>query len=262
MPLEPSPPALELDPGTYARGHRIFEDCSDQRSRIVAWLADRLRLHGSAPGLSVLSVGCGDGSVDAALAEQVAGTGWSWTGVDPHGPGVAELLDRFEALPAPAPSARGQVCRFADLSGSETYDVITFVHSLYYVDDLGDTLRGAMARLTPGGEVLVLHAPLAALNRLTARFAPPVAGHPQPWSDEVERTLATLPVDVETTDLEATVDLSAIAEADPALLEFVVQAPLDDEHRAEAMAGLREIATDGPGLRVPHPVTAYRIRAR
>ena len=254
-----------LDPATYARGHQLFEGLSDQRAMIVAWLCDRLRQQAAAQqssGLSVLSVGCGDGAVDAAVAAQVSDPGWAWTGVDPHAPNVDRLVSRFEDLPAPAPRASGHASRFADLPGDAAYDVVTFVHSLYYVEDLADALLLATSRLAPGGELLVVHAPLGALNELAARFAPPVAGHAQPWSAEVEWALAALPVDVEAAELDAVVDLTTVAEADPSLLEFVVQAPLDDEQRADALAGLRAVAQPGPGLRVPHPATTYRVRPR
>ena len=257
---------VALDPDAYARGHQNFEGRSEQRSLIVDWLQEQLRRREEDPTLSVLSVGCGDGSVDAALAAAGPAPGRAWTGVDPHGPSVARFLARFEGLPAPAPIARGHVCRFADLPDDPAYDpaydVVTFVHSLYYVDDLDATLADALARLAPGGELLVLHAPLGALNRLTAAFAPPVAGHPQPWTPEVEASLMRLPVDVHRTELSATVDLTGCADDDPALLEFVVQSGLDAEGRTDALAGLREIAAPGPGLCVPHPVTAYRVTPR
>lgn len=265
MRLDPPRERVELDPEAYARGHRHFEQRSDQRALIIAWLQQRLGARSGAPALSVLSVGCGDGSVDAPLAAALPGrrgAGRDWTGVDPHGPSVAGFLSRFEALPAPAPGVRGHVCRFADLPVGPSYDVVTFVHSLYYVDDLDATLTDALGRLAPGGELLVLHAPLGTLNQLTADFAPPVAGHPQPWSHEVEESLARIPVDVGRTELSATVDLTGIGDAHPALLEFVVQASLDTAGRSAALAGLAAIATPGRGLRVPHPVTAYCITHR
>jgi hypothetical protein len=57
-----------LPPGTYARDHAEFEARSSQRVLITAYLLGQLDLAGEGP-LSVLSVGCGDGAVDVALAE-------------------------------------------------------------------------------------------------------------------------------------------------------------------------------------------------
>ncbi|MEO6879917.1 MAG: hypothetical protein ABI181_03070, partial [Mycobacteriaceae bacterium] len=95
MILGVHPPTRDvLDGDTYARGHALFEARSDQRALIVAWLAERLERRADAPVLSVLSVGCGDGSVDAPLAESAcaakpAGALRRWSGVDPHPPSAA-----------------------------------------------------------------------------------------------------------------------------------------------------------------------------
>ena len=39
---QPEETRVTPDPDTYARGHALFEARSDQRSRIVSWLGDRL----------------------------------------------------------------------------------------------------------------------------------------------------------------------------------------------------------------------------
>lgn len=252
----------ELDGDTYARGHGLFEARSDQRELIQRWLEARLALRSAAPALSVLAVGCGDGSLDAPVAERACaaaapGAVRRWTGVDPHPPSVAAFARRLGALQAPCLQVTGNACTFAELPGGERHDVVTFVHSLYYVGDVAVALRDAVHRLAPGGELLVVHAPLGALNQLAARHAPVVDGHAQSFSEAVAVELAQLDVAVEQTELAATVDLTGAAGADPALLGFTVQATLDDDARAEVLAELDLISEDGPGLRVPHPVTAF-----
>ncbi len=256
-------PAPDRD--AYARGHALFEARSDQRARIVEWLGDRLAERAGNDELSVLSVGCGPGAVDRALAERAcreapSGARRSWTGVDPHQASTESFLAALEQLDAPGLTVLAQACTFADLRTAERYDVVAFVHSLYYVADLAAAVRAALDLLAPGGELLVLHAPLGALNSLAAELAPPVAGHPQPWSDAVQEVLDALPVSVVRTELDATVDLSGAAQADPTLLDFTAQAVLDAAARAAAVARLEEIAEPGPGLRVAHPVTAFVVR--
>src|SRR4051794_9426328 len=55
-----------LVPATYARTHAAFELLSDQRLLITAHLAERFVRRGGGP-ISVLAVGCGDGTLDAPL---------------------------------------------------------------------------------------------------------------------------------------------------------------------------------------------------
>jgi hypothetical protein len=58
-------PPNGLAPRTYARDHATFEALSNQRGLIADWLVDRLSSSRTAP-LSVLTVGCGGGALDAA----------------------------------------------------------------------------------------------------------------------------------------------------------------------------------------------------
>lgn len=257
------------DPDSYARGHALFEARSDQRTRIVSWLGDRLSRRAGDAHLSVLSVGCGDGTVDRALAaracaEAAPEAARSWTGVDPHSPGVASFVAGLEGLGQEQLAVRGHVGTFDSLltGPDERFDVVVFVHSLYYVPDLDAALGRALDLLAPGGELLVLHAPLGALNELVADLAPPAAGGPQPWSDAVAASLARLPAEVAAEDLASTVDLDGGDGDDPALLDFTVQTVLDDAARAAVVERLRRSAEPGPGLRVAHPVTAFVVHPR
>ncbi len=258
---------MGIDPDAYARGHAMFEARSDQRSTVVGWLGDRLAQRAAVDRFSVLSVGCGDGSVDRALAERACaeapgGSVRSWTGLDPHAAGVASFVAGLESLGADQLAVRGQVGTFDDLrtGDGERFDVVVCCHSLYYVPDLRATLDRALALLAPGGELLVLHAPLGALNRLAAELAPAGPGGPQPWSDAVSTALTGLGARTTTERLEAVVDLDGCEDADPALLDFTVQTVLDAPARADVVARLRRAAEPGPGLRVAHPVTAFVVR--
>ncbi len=71
---------------------------------------------------------------------------------------------------------------FEQARPSGRFDIVLAVHSLYYVADLTATLRRACAMLAPGGELIVLHAPLEPLNVLVRLLAP---GHRQAFGDQV-----------------------------------------------------------------------------
>ena len=253
-----------LDPVTYARGHAMFEARSNQRDMIIDWLDGILDERADATSMSVLSVGCGDGSVDGALAGRACARSGPaarrrWTGVDPHPPNTAAFSARLGALAEPRLGVDAHACTFAEFRTRERFDAAIFVHSLYYVGDVGEALRAATALLRPGGELLVLHAPCGDLNRLSAALAPRTAGRRQPWSGTVADELAMLGARVHRTELDARVDLTGCADADPALLDFTVQAGLDPATRAQVVAELERIAEPGQGLRVAHPVTAFRV---
>lgn len=248
----------------YARGHALFEARSDQRRRVVAWLDARIAEHPADAPLSVLAVGCGPGAVDAPLAaaarsRAVPDTVVRWTGIDPHGPSSA-AFDAALRHAAPGVEVVAHTCTFDQLDTDDRFDVVTFVHSMYYVPDVPAALRRAVELLAPGGRLLVLHAPLGALNELTAALAPETDGHPHWWSDTVADGLRGLDVEVEVEELDAQVDLTGCDSADPALLDFTVQAELTDDARPAVLQALRSAALPGERLRLPHPVTAFTAR--
>ena len=260
-------PTAPLDATYYARGHHLFEARSDQRSTLVDWLDAHLAETVATRPLRVLSIGCGDGSVDAALAGALAehrpAESLSWTGVEPHGPSAEAFQRRVRAtgarttvLAGPFPAATDPLA-----AAGERFDVVTFVHSLYYVPDVSASVRAAVELLAPGGTLLVLHAPRGALNQVAAALAPEVGGHPQWWDETVRAALADEPGLVVTEEpLHAQVDLTGCETQDPAVLDFAVQARLTGDRRAEVRRLLASVSVVADRLVLPHPVLAFTAR--
>ncbi|MFB9312007.1 class I SAM-dependent methyltransferase [Nocardioides plantarum] len=269
-----SEPALPgLSPSDYARSHAAFELLSDQRQLISSYLRDRLsdRLG----PVSVLSVGCGDGTLDAPLAAGLSDVRPSrpvrYVGVDPYAGSTSAFEAALRDLGQDSLSVEVHTVPFEALPVVKAFDVITFVHSTYYVRDLDETLTAAFALLRPGGELLVLAAPRAELNALVEVLAPPVGGHDQWFSDDVERALEQtgLPRDA-TATLDAGFDAAAASDD---VLDFAVQARLTPELRPLVRAYLDAIAAPsherssapvaglepGTARQVPHPVDVFRI---
>lgn len=253
-------PALPgLPPATYARGHAAFELLSDQRRLITEHLSDRLLRRPAGP-VSVLSAGCGDGTLDAQLAAALCdaepGRAVRYVGVDPYAASIAAFARALGDLDREGLDVETHTSAFDDapLGPDAVFDVVTFVHSMYYVPDVARTLRAAYALLRPGGELLVLSAPRAELNALVEVLAPPIAGHEQWFSDDVELGLleAGLHADAPLT-LDARWDA---ASADDDVLDFAVQALLTDDLRPTVRAYLDAVAVDA---RVPHPVDVHRV---
>ncbi|OZE33855.1 hypothetical protein CH256_11215 [Rhodococcus sp. 05-2254-6] len=254
-----------LDPGSYARGHAAFEFLSDQRGLIAEHLSGRLARVGDGP-ISVLSVGCGDGSLDVRLAaglmQQVPGRPVRYVGIDPW-PGSATLFAaKMAALTADELDADAYVASFDDVPVDETFDVVMFVHSMYYVADVGATLRGALDLLRPGGELWVAVAPSAALNALVGVLAPPLEGHRQWFSADVDKAFVDNGIALDdSVTLDAMVDLSTAIDE---VLDFAVQARLTPELRGPVRAYLDAVSVPGADgrPRVPHPVDVFAATRR
>jgi len=259
-------PLPVLPPAVYARAHAAFESRSDQRRLIEQHLAGRLALRGGGP-VALLSVGCGDGTLDARLATVLADAEPTrpvrYVGVDPYAGSTSGFAAALGALDRPNLAVETHADTFADATVGGTFDVVTFVHSMYYVADVEETLLAAYALLRPGGELLVLSGPRAELNTLAALLAPPVDGRSQWFGDDVATALAgcTLPV-ADVTRLEARLDLAG---ADDDVLDFTVQARLTPGLREEVRAYLGAVGAESPGsgsadrFTVPHPVDVYRV---
>ncbi|GGG10488.1 hypothetical protein GCM10007304_25720 [Rhodococcoides trifolii] len=253
-------PLPGLEPGSYARDHAAFEELSDQRGLIADHLVGRLAGIEEGP-VSVLSVGCGDGSLDVRIAEALLrtmpGRPVRYVGIEPWSDSAERFTDTMAALGAGTLSVDVHVTSFADAPVDETFDVVMFVHSIYYVVDVGKALMAARELLRPGGELWVLVAPRAALNALVDVLAPPLEEHRQWFSDDIENAFVDARVTVdEVVTLNAFVDL---ARASDEVLDFAVQARLTPELRGPVRAYLDAVsvpAADGCP-RVPHPVDMF-----
>ena len=256
-------PVPGLAPDAYASGRARFEERSDQRALIGAWLRDRLaaRDAGRADGpVSVLSVGCGDGTLDVLLADALTrdpGRRVRYVGVEPFEGSAHAFTRRLRALGHPGLEVDVHIAPFDRAPVEPGFDVVTFVHSMYYVPDVAAAVGAAYRLLRPGGELLVLSAPRGALNQLAGVLAPVVEGHRQWFSDDVAAGFARAghTVDDHRT-LEAAVDLAG---ADDAVLDFTVQAALTPALRALVRTYLGAVAEPGTTMTVAHPVDTYRL---
>ena len=261
-----------LDPLRYAQTHAIFEAASDQRARIRDWLAETLPPRFGEivdRPLRVLGVGVGDGSIDAPLAAALAADGRPvhYEGVEPHGASAARFLTRLEALDRPGLSAAASVCNFADFEGAGDRDLVHFIHSLYYVEELGAALDHALRLLRPGGLLVALLSPRPPLSEVAATLAEH-GGFPQWYAESLDAQLASRGLSAERVMIGATLDVSSMY-ADPGgtgeqLFDFLAQVrtrELSAATRDAILAYLGEIADPDHPTRLPHPVTAVMIRA-
>jgi SAM-dependent methyltransferase len=262
-----SPRLSALTGERYARTHAAYEDASDQRGRLREWVLRELPplLAGRDP-VRVVGVGVGDGSVDAPFAGLLAGPGRGvrYTGVEPHPPSALAFVGRLAALPAAALVPSVVIGDFADHDAGHPADLVHFLHSLYYVDDLAAALAHACAIVRPGGLVVAATAPREPLCVLTELLCPWERHRPWFAADvQAEMDLRGLDVRVET--LVGRLDVADVL-ADPLgrgedVFDFLVGARTRDMSphvRAEVLGYLTAICPDG--VHVPHPLDVVVAR--
>jgi SAM-dependent methyltransferase len=255
-------PLNGLAPHNYARDHSAFEALSNQRCLIADWFVDRLSSSHTAP-LSVLAVGCGDGALDATVAERLlardpdAGV-VRYVGVEPLGVSAKHFHNRMGRIDNSRLSFDTVVAPFANSSLDETFDVVTFVHSMYYVPDVAEAVQAASALLRPDGEAIVLSAPRGGLNLLADLLAPAIEGHRQWFSDDVHDALTYSDLDLSAqATIEAVVDLTGASDE---VLDFTVQAELTPDLRGLVRSYLADISVVAGRCVVRHPVDVYVVR--
>jgi len=256
-------PLNGLGPRTYARDHAAFEALSNQRGLIADWLVDRLSSSRTAP-LSVLTVGCGDGALDAVVAERLLagdsdGCAIRYVGVEPLEVSAGHFNERMGRIDSSRLSFDTVVAPFANSSLDETFDMVTFVHSMYYVPDIAEAVHAASALLRPDGEAIVLSAPRGALNLLADLLAPAIEGHRQWFSDDVHDALTYSGLDLAIlAPIEAVVDLTGASDE---VLDFTVQAELTPDLRRLVRRYLADVSLVAGRCVAPHPVDVYVVRA-
>jgi len=249
----------------YHRTHERFEAASDQRQRILDWF-ERFIGHGEradTPISKVLSIGCGGGVMDRRIVDVIAEHSGPihLTGVDPNPEHIDAFTSAFGATSHQVDAFAGG---FEDFRSERRFDLVYFLHCLYYFETIEQPLIDAAERLAPGGALVVLQAPNDDLNHLADRVWRKQFEQSAWYSDDVADVLAGMDGRTTRTRIEAWVDVTpCFRPGDPSgveLLDFIVQA--DTRDLPEALGdslrdSLRSICeTRGDRLRVSHPVDA------
>jgi SAM-dependent methyltransferase len=157
-------PALE--PDYYLRAHALFRSCTDEQSLIVDWLSRWMighRHHERSPmSLSVLSIGCGDGSIDAQVVDHLMKNSAQklsviYVGIEPNVVSPSTFLHRLSSSNSVAVSVikeKWPEC-VTELVG-QSFDFILCVHSLYQIVDTNSALENALRLLKPQGQLIIL----------------------------------------------------------------------------------------------------------
>ncbi len=261
---------VPLDEARFLETHGIYEGRSDQQRRIIEWFGEEI-----APALRpdrpfrVLSVGCGSGMLDIPVAKRLASrkADLEYVGVDPNRVECEVLERRFEEASLPGVRVEVVPASFDDFASTRAFDLIHFVHSLYYMPDPSAALEKARKLLAPGGRLVVFHAPREALNDLAVRFYDKEYARPTLFADDFAELLDRWGWDYERGRVDAAVEVTPFVDGDPeiglALRDFIVQV---DSERLPAPVQeiveryLRLIVVEDRGRNhISHPVDVFFI---
>ncbi len=261
--LRPQPKPLSSD--RFFETHVAFEASSTQQDQLRDRLAER-RLPAQA---SILSIGCGCGILDAPLARRIAaGRRLRYVGLDPNPLHCRDFADRFADV-APTVDREVITSPFEGFTTSERFDVVLFVHSHYYLEDVPRALARATAVLRPSGALVVAAAPRGHLNRLAELFWPDRPADNVWFSEALCRHFEACGIDRPPQRIEARLDVTACftgSDHGAKIRDFVVHADtrrLPERVRAHIDGALWAMGREEPDGRwtVPHPVDLFDIPA-
>lgn len=281
----------------YLETHGIFEGRSDQQGLIMDWFGEYFvdlfsgpvpppratREADTTPNpFRVLSIGCGSGILDLQIATRLSAqtAAFHYVGVDPN-PVECEAFEQHFAEAALGKTKGGpqgntesaQIeivnATFENFEAGCQFDLIHFVHSLYYMPDPKAALEKARKLLAPGGRLVVFHAPCEAMNDLTVRFWDKDYGQPTLFAEDFAQILKAWDWDYERERVDARLEVSPLAQPDSsvglALRDFIVQ--FDTESLSEPVQDLVHryldaISTEDENRKethIDHPVDVFVI---
>lgn len=268
--------AEPLSSDRYAECVEIYEAASNQRRLLQQSLTNQIGDAYAGRALRMLNVGSGSGEFDAGVLEHLAPRlgPIDYTGIDPN-PHQCELA-RQRLAPLAGAALRVDVVNdvFAPSLLHGRYDVICFVHCLYYFDDPGMAIGIALHALAPGGRLIVVHAPNEALNALAARFWADARGRDSWFSADVRAALADRSLVFAAERIDARLNASgcpgcgraedgAIMAIGSAVADFIAQVDitrLPAAIQAQTYAYLGEIVQSERGRRYfAHPVDVLTV---
>ena len=258
----------ELSDGRYHITHERFEAASNQRDLIIDWLSELAQATILPTGrpTRILSVGCGGGVMDQKITDLFAthAQSLSLVGVDPNPQHTAAFESLFSSEGFEVEVHTGM---FEDYNPEIGFDLIHFVHCLYYFEHIEPELQKAAGMLTPGGALVILQAPNEDLNHLADRAWKKQFNQSAWYSDDVLSTLKHLGLEGTSVRLDARVDVTECLDPKSDLgidiLDFIVQAETASFSAAfqdSLRESLRSICTrHGNRFIAEHPVDAIVV---
>ncbi len=262
---------VPMDEERFLATHLVYERRSNQRQRILEWFAEEVNPNVSdGETFDILSVGCGGGHLDVPIASTLfdRAVRLRYTGLDPNVVECESFARLWRAAALDEAHLEVVAESFEDFRASRSFDLIHFVHCLYYMPEPAAALERARQLLSPQGRLVVFQAPRGALNELAGRFYDKQYGRPTLFSEDLGVLLDDWGWEYERQRIDASLEVSPLFGTDRetglALRDFIVQV---DGRRLPAFVQelveryLTSIRVrDGEEFRIAHPVDVFVMR--
>jgi SAM-dependent methyltransferase len=256
----------------YAQCLEVFEANSDQRFRILDWLEENILTHMLKSSNSILSVGCGAGAFDEHVLKYLNGRmeQVKYLGIEPNPLEATEFLKRMQAQSVGQMAVDTSVLveKFGERSLDGAFDLILFVHSIYYLDDRNEAIDAALSALKPGGVLIIVVAPDESLNVIANLIWQRQMGQKSFFSDDLRRHFDARGIDYSETriaaNLDATAGFNSTSQEGRDIIDFTVQTrmallPEPLQHDISEFLLSTSKIEDG-NTYLPHPVDVFCCR--
>ena len=256
----------------YAQCLEVFEANSDQRFRILDWLEENILTHMLKSSNSILSVGCGAGAFDEHVLKYLNGRmeQVKYLGIEPNPLEATEFLKRMQAQSVGQMGVDTSVLveKFGERSLNAAFDLILFVHSIYYLDDRNEAIDAALSALKPGGVLIIVVAPDESLNVIANLIWQRQMGQKSFFSDDLRRHFDARGIDYSETriaaNLDATAGFNSTSQEGRDIIDFTVQTrmallPEPLQHDISEFLLSTSKIEDG-NTYLPHPVDVFCCR--
>jgi SAM-dependent methyltransferase len=259
-----------LDNSYYAQCLEIFEANSNQRLGLLGWLEANVIAKMSQDVNAILSVGCGTGAFDKRILRYARSRmkQVTYLGIEPNEISAAEFSHTMDKQASDRVDVAVLVQKFGEQVFENQFDLILFVHSIYYLEDRNDAIDAALKALKPGGELIIVIAPDEELNTI-ANLMWQRQMEQQSWfSEDVRAHFDVAELDYGETRVSANLNANGCfgesTEVGRNIVDFIVQTRAD-----QLPTGLRNDISDflmsitqgqGATTCLPHPVDIFRCK--
>ena len=261
---------LPLNNSYYAQCLEIFEANSDQRLGLLGWLEANIVAKMSQGANAILSVGCGTGAFDECILryarqrmKQV-----TYLGIEPNEISAAEFSQTMGKQASNQVGVSVLLQKFEEQVFENKFDLILFVHSIYYLENRNDAIDVALKALKPGGELVIVIAPDEELNKIANLMWQRQMEQKSWFSDDVRAHFDARGLDYSEARVSANLNAKGCfgesTEVGRNIVDFIVQTQTD-----QLPTGLRNdifdfliSITEGQGTTtcLPHPVDIFRCK--
>jgi SAM-dependent methyltransferase len=264
--FRPATPLSLLDnaPAAYAKIWPVFRSRSDQRNVMIEWW--KKNAQGIAKGrtsLSVLSVGCGNGTLDSEFITNLLPFAPTirFFGCEPNPSLAGDCRDRLGKLV----EAEVVECTWEAYQGSRQFDIVLISHSLYYTSDQRAAIIKGLDSRTSDGDLIIFNATDRGLAQIRGLLTTRLTGLPYKYftSAELNRIMAprVLPQELLASQIDVSHQNGDALSDDPLLLSFLTDCDLTEADSMTIEVVRKTISNfvevrDGKVI-VNHPVVAF-----